>query len=261
MSKHKAITDRPIRVVLFFGPGLRPDTLEFISRLEAHHDIMFMGGYCRRRPGELRRRWKRRGPLLIPIAVVLGLRRLWRTVSGQSRRLRATTRAVADRIHFAPDLHVRDVLRDVQQLGADLGLIYGAPILKPELFEIPALGTIGIHHGKAPEYRGVKTTFWAMYNAERTAGVTIQKINAGLDTGDIIEQGEVEIGSRSRATVWRELEMVGFDLYVKAILDLKNGVAVMTKQDRGGRVYRNPGVSDLLRFALKQCRRRRLSRP
>ena len=75
--------------------------------------------------------------------------------------------------------------------------VCGAPILKPELFEIPAFGTLGIHHGRLPEYRGKKTTFWAIYNGDSTAGVTIQRINAGLDTGEIVCTGEVPTAGKT----------------------------------------------------------------
>ena len=73
-------------------------------------------------------------------------------------------------------------------------IFYGGPILKPALFEIPTLGTLGIHHGKLPAYRGKKTTFWAMFNDEPSAGVTIQSVNAGLDTGRGVRAGEGRVG-------------------------------------------------------------------
>jgi len=57
-----------------------------------------------------------------------------------------------------PDVHAQAVLERVRAAAPDLGVIYGAPILKPELFGIPPLGTLGIHHGRVPQYRGKKTT-------------------------------------------------------------------------------------------------------
>jgi methionyl-tRNA formyltransferase len=121
---------------------------------------------------------------------------------------------------------------------------------------MPALGTLGIHHGKAPQYRGNKTTFWAMYNSEKTAGVIIQKINAGLDTGLIIKEGEVVIGRRSQRRVWKELEALGLDIYIQAILDVKNGTAVYRPQlGPKGKLYKNPKFRDLLNFQARQLKR------
>jgi methionyl-tRNA formyltransferase len=93
-----------------------------------------------------------------------------------------------------------------------------------------ALGTLGIHHGKVPEYRGNKTTFWAMYNGEPVAGVTIQKVNKGLDTGSIVKTGQVNAYRRGYPSVVRELEALGLDLYIQAILDVKHGVAEFKPQ-------------------------------
>jgi methionyl-tRNA formyltransferase len=136
--------------------------------------------------------WKRRGFLALPLAIS----RFGKTIGSFLRRPIAEARLgrklaeMFNRIHFVPDIHSVNVLQHVRSLDPDLGLIYGSPILKPALFETPHLGTLGIHHGKAPEYRGKKTTFWEIYNGEKTVAVTIQKVNAGLDTGDILKQGQ-----------------------------------------------------------------------
>jgi methionyl-tRNA formyltransferase len=162
-----------------------------------------------------------------------------------------------ERIRIVPNIHAAEVLALVRALQPDLGLIYGSPILKPDLFEIPRCGTLGIHHGKVPEYRGKKTTFWAMYNGEPTAGVTIQKVNAGLDTGQIVKQGEVTIGRRSLGRVWDELETLGLDLYLEAILDLKHGRMTLQQQTgQKGPLYRDPKPRDLLAFWCGQWVRR-----
>jgi methionyl-tRNA formyltransferase len=135
-------------------------------------------------------------------------------------------------------------------------LIYGSPILKPALFEIPTYGTLGIHHGQVPQYRGKKTTFWAIYHGEPAAGVTIQKINAGLDTGQIVNSGQVLIGRRSYGTVWGEVLALGLDLYVEAILQVRAGTAVYRPQaGPKGKLYRDPKPADIVRFWLRQLRR------
>jgi methionyl-tRNA formyltransferase len=140
-------------------------------------------------------------------------------------------------------------------LNPDLGLAYGSPILKPALFDIPRQGTLGIHHGKVPEYRGKKTAFWAMYNGESTAGVTIQKINVGLDRGDVVLEGEVPMGRRTLGAVWKDLEALGIELYFEAILAVKDGCATYRPQPPGaGRIYRDPKLRDLLVFWWRQGR-------
>ena len=172
--------------------------------------------------------------------------------------LRGSRAGIARRIQAVPDIHAESALEQVRALNPDLGLIYGGPILKPRLFQIPRLGTLGIHHGKMPQYRGKKTTFWAMYNGEETAGVTIQRINAGIDTGQIIRRGEVQIERKSVAKVTHELEELGFTLYVQAILDLKRGVArFVPESGPKGKLYKDPKLGDFVRFWWRQLRWRR----
>jgi methionyl-tRNA formyltransferase len=152
-------------------------------------------------------------------------------------------------LHFVPDIHSQAVLEHVRQLKPELGLIYGSPILRPALFEIPACGTLGIHHGKLPQYRGKKTTFWAMYHGEPEAWATIQRVNAGLDTGEIVREGAVPTGGRSYRAVWRDLEALGLNLYIEAILAVKAGTATYRAQSGPkGKLYHDPTIGDLWRF-------------
>jgi methionyl-tRNA formyltransferase len=197
------------------------------------------------------------------LAVPLFLAFLGRAAWAVLRHPRAITserrafQGLRDRVHMVPDIHAEAVLNRITGLHPDLGLVYGSPILKPHLFEIPRLGTLGIHHGKVPEYRGNKTTFWAMWAGESAAGVTIQKIEAGLDTGQIVKEGHVEIGRRSLRTVRRELEALGLDLYLEAIAEVRHGDAELRPQaGEKGTLYRNPKLGDLLRFHLGWLARR-----
>jgi folate-dependent phosphoribosylglycinamide formyltransferase PurN len=245
------------------GPELNPDAKEFLCRLEEHPEIEFLGAFCQAGSQSLwavfSDLWKRRGLLAFPLFILRLLDWMARLLLHSrletvlSRRLEN----ISSRIHFIPDIHAPQVLEQVRALGADLGLIYGSPILKPELFDIPALGTLGIHHGKVPEYRGNKTTFWAMYNGDPVVGVTIQKVNKGLDTGSIVKAGEVNASRRAYPSVVRDLEALGLDLYIQAILDVKHGAAEFKPQEGvKGKLYRNPKPTDFVKFWVRQWKRR-----
>ena len=258
--------DRPIRVILFGGgPVLEHGALRFVATLDAHPDVEFLGAVCQSH-GQgivsiLEDLWRRRGLLALPLFAARawgGLRR-WLLHPRREWRLRSDLRRLTGPIRYMEDIHAPEVLGLVRELGPDLGLIYGSPILKPELFEIPKHGTLGIHHGSLPKYRGRKTTFWEMYEGEEVAGVTIQRVNRGLDTGEIVQEGRVRIGSRSRSRVWRELEDLGLELYLRAILEVRNGTARYRPQEgpKGG-LYRDPPPSLILRLWWRQlCKRMR----
>jgi methionyl-tRNA formyltransferase len=254
----------PIRVVMFGGgPELTRDVQQFLYRLDTHPEIELLGAFCQSESqsweaifGDL---WERRGVLAFPLfisRVASEVKRYVIRFRGEIE-LRKAMERLSPRIHNVADIHSQDVLDRVSSLEPDLGLIYGSPILKPKLFEIPRLGTLGIHHGKVPEYRGNKTTFWAMYYGEPAAGVTIQKVNAGLDTGSIVKEGAVAIGNRSYREVWRDLEALGLNLYIQAILEVKNGSATFRAQSgEKGRLYKNPKPADFFKFWVKRTVRR-----
>ena len=88
-----------------------------------------------------------------------------------------------------------------------------------------------------------------MYNGDPVVGVTIQKVNKGLDTGSIVKTGEVKAYRRAYPAVVHELEALGLDLYIRAILEVKHGVAEYSPQTGvKGKLYRNPKPVDFLKF-------------
>ncbi len=256
--------DRPIRVVVFSsGPTLEQGVRQFILRLANHQEIALLGVICHSRGQSWREvvldLWRRRRFLALPLLVRNGALHALRYLSNP-RTERESRRKLAwllPLIRFVPDIHAEDVLEQVRSLSPDLGLVYGSPILKPTLYEIPTLGTLGIHHGQVPQYRGKKTMFWAMYHGEKTAGVTIQQVGSGLDTGAVVKQGHVTIGRRSQRAVWRDLEDLGLELYIQAILDVQRGLAESNPQNgQRGPLYRDPKMMDIIRFYRRRWRRR-----
>jgi folate-dependent phosphoribosylglycinamide formyltransferase PurN len=260
-----AALDRPIRIVYFAGPYLEPAALRFVAMLETHPEVELVLGLCHGEGTGLRHRlrnlWQRRGLLALPVLAIDALEALARFLRAPAEfiRLRRRARPALARFETVPDLHAPPLLARLRALAPDLGVIYGGPILRPELFEIPALGTLGIHHGCAPKYRGKKTTFWEVYNGERTAGVTIQRLGRGLDAGDIVRTAEVEIGRKGYSRVWREAQQLGCEAFLDAVLDVKRGQASFTPQDATvprGPLYRQPTPKDIFTLFLRRLRGR-----
>lgn len=246
----------PIRVVLFTGgPVLDWQVVSFLERLERDPDIELVGIFSQSPhtalPGVVRDLWARRRLLAIPLLLQLLFRWVCRVISSPRavRRRRELRSKLEFRTHFVKDIHDRAVIDQVSGLRPDLGLVYGGPIVKKELFEIPRHGTLGIHHGKVPEYRGKKTTFWAMYNGEKEVGVIIQQIGNRLDGGDIVMQSTIAIGRRTLPSVKRQLEKEGIDLYVRAIHAVSNGsMTRFAQQFDSTPLYKDPGAADIIRF-------------
>ena len=260
MIEKQTDLNHPIQVVLFGGgPVLERSVKQFICRIADHPEIDFLGGFVQSDAqtfqGVVRDLFQRRHLLALPLLVMQAGSTLGRYIVDPFNEMELNRKLakISDRIHFVSDIHAEEVIERVRSLEPELGLLYSSPILKPQLFEIPSYGTLGIHHGKVPEYRGKKTTFWAMYNGEKTVGVTIQKINPGLDTGDIVQAGEVPVIGRSLLTVWNELELLGFYLFVQSILEVKHNTATYRPQiGKKGKLYKDPKLGDILRFWWKQ---------
>jgi hypothetical protein len=245
-----------LRIAVFTGGAVLEDPcVEFIARIQARADLELAGVFCEAAAiglkGVARDLVRRRGWL----APVLLLQRALRSVTRSLLAPRRTTarrrmlRELEPIIHFVTDLHAPEVLARIEALQPDVGAVYGGPILRQALFEIPTSGTLGIHHGRLPEYRGKKTTFWAMHNGEEAVGVAIQRIGAGLDRGDVLRDAVLPIGRMPLPVVTRRLEQLGLDLYIAALLDVRHGKAQFRPQPAGGgALYRDPRPADIARF-------------
>jgi len=78
----------------------------------------------------------------------------------------------------------------------DLFVIGGySKILKQHIIDIPRLMCLNLHGGKLPEYRGSSPLNWALINGESTFTVSIIKVDAGVDTGDILHERTFDISN------------------------------------------------------------------
>ncbi|NGO71062.1 methionyl-tRNA formyltransferase [Streptomyces boncukensis] len=72
--------------------------------------------------------------------------------------------------------------------------------LPPEVFDLPAHGTLNVHDSLLPAYAGFSPLIWALINGEREVGVTAHRMNAELDAGDVLLQRAVPVGERDTVT-------------------------------------------------------------
>jgi folate-dependent phosphoribosylglycinamide formyltransferase PurN len=250
------VMDRPIRVVFFGGAFPEHGARRFVALLATHPEVELVGGVCQSAGFGLLARLadivRRRGvlaPIAIGAHVFEAVRPLLRDPPS-SREVRRAAALALRTMRTVPDIHAPDVLEYVRSLDPDLGLIYGSPILRQELFAIPRLGTLGIHHGTLPAYRGRKTTFWEVHNGEPSAGIVIQRISERLDAGEIVAQHDVPIDGRGYWSVSREVNEAGVELFLDTVLSVQRGTATLqpAPSSPGGPTYREPRARDWLRL-------------
>src|SRR5258708_34773059 len=77
-------------------------------------------------------------------------------------------------------------------------MAYGQ-IIPASLLQIPKLGWINLHASLLPKYRGAAPINWAIANGETQTGLTTMRIAAGMDTGDMLLQQEIDIAPEETA--------------------------------------------------------------
>ena len=123
-----------------------------------------------------------------------------------------------------------------QQLAAlnpDAILVVGYGRIIPQwMLDLPPLGNINLHASLLPKYRGAAPIQWAIARGETVTGVTTMRLNAGLDTGDILLQRELPIEAGDTAeTISPRLAAIGADLTVETLRGLQSGSIHPRPQD------------------------------
>ena len=90
------------------------------------------------------------------------------------------------------------------------------------MIDLPPLGNVNLHASILPKYRGAAPIQWAIACGETVTGITIMRIDAGLDTGDILQQREVAIDPEDTSeTLAPKLATVGAELMVETLPELR----------------------------------------
>jgi len=200
-----------------------------------------------------RRNVKKHGLLFVPYRATLlagsVIRRLFVRASTQ---VTPAPGAVEVEEHVTPNIHAPATLAFVGSWGADLGVSLGAPILRPELFTLPRRGTINMHLGKVPEFRGAPPGFWELHVGATSVGATVHWVDEGLDTGPLLATGEASIYPHDTLErVQRRVAELGVRVLRNALSALARGADPRFPQPQGGRTFRQPTLVQQRRLGLR----------
>src|ERR1700730_14975104 len=105
-------------------------------------------------------------------------------------------------------------------------------MIPPWMLDLPPLGNINLHASLLPKYRGAAPIQWAIARGESLTGVTTMKIDAGLDTGDVLLQRELPIRADDTSEMLApRLASIGADLLVETLHGLQSGSVHPRPQD------------------------------
>ena len=126
-----------------------------------------------------------------------------------------------------------DAMEELRKFKADIFVVAAfGQILTKEILDMPRYGCVNIHASLLPKYRGAAPIQQAILDGEAETGVTIQQMNEGIDTGDILSTVIVPIDKKETAeTLFVKLEEAGAQLIVDTLVKIEKGEIVPVPQD------------------------------
>ena len=126
-----------------------------------------------------------------------------------------------------------EIVEQLRVLNPDAMVIVGyGQIIPQSIIDIPPRGIINVHASLLPKYRGAAPIQWAVANGETRTGVTTMRIDAGLDTGDMLLKWETDIGREETALeLSPRLAQNGAALLVETLKGLTDGTITPQPQD------------------------------
>lgn len=137
------------------------------------------------------------------------------------------------------DPNQADFIKQLKDLKPDLFVLAGyGKILKREVLQVPRVMGLNLHGGKLPQYRGSSPMNWALINGERSFNLSIIRVDAGVDTGDLAMERSFDIASH-----WtiKDLHTLANEEFPKMLIELlpqiQSGKLQLQKQTENNAAY------------------------
>jgi methionyl-tRNA formyltransferase len=156
----------------------------------------------------------------------------------------------------------------LSSLAPDAIIVVGYGRIIPQwMIDLPVLGNLNVHASLLPKYRGAAPIQWAIASGESVTGVTTMRIDAGLDTGDVLLQKEIPILADDTAeTLAPRLADLGAALMIETLYGLQAGTLTGRSQDHSKATLapvlkKEDGLIDFQRTAVEIWNRLRGFQP
>ncbi len=155
--------------------------------------------------------------------------------AGRGRQLKSSeVKIMAENLNLPilqpTNLKAPDFIEQLQSLDADLGVVIAFRMLPKSVWSAPKLGTINLHASILPNYRGAAPIQHAIIQGETKTGVSTFFLKHEIDTGDLIDQKEVNMDAfETGGTLHDKLMVVGSELMIQSLKKIeKQGNSVET---------------------------------
>jgi methionyl-tRNA formyltransferase len=172
-------------------------------------------------------------------------------LAGRRHSVKGLARSNGIPVLTPEDVNSTEFLDALRALDPDLVISVSCPqIFGKELLELPRRGCINVHSALLPRYRGVMPTFWVLANGEHTTGVTVHRMTAGIDDGDLLVQRRVEIApDETLHSLMRRCKAVAAEAVLETVARLRSGsVRGLPNPSDEGSYFSFPTREDVLRF-------------
>jgi methionyl-tRNA formyltransferase len=139
-----------------------------------------------------------------------------------------------------------DVLEQLRSLQAELIVVAAfGQILPQSVLDLPKYGAVNIHASILPRHRGAAPIQWAILRGDSETGVTLMKMDEGLDTGDLIAVSRTTIQATDNSqTLHDRLAELGASLLISTLPDYVGGSITAKPQDDSLSTYARKIVKD-----------------
>lgn len=122
---------------------------------------------------------------------------------------------------------------ELESIGPDAIVVVAYGRIIPDwILKLPRFGNINLHGSLLPKYRGAAPIQWAVASGETETGVTTMRLDAGLDTGDVLLESRLAIGpDTTAAELYPQLANIGAKLVVETLDGLEHGTITPRPQD------------------------------
>ena len=160
---------------------------------------------------------------------------------------------------FQPEkIREKENVEYLKKTEADIYVVAAfGQIVSQDILDIPKYGCVNIHASLLPKYRGASPIQQSILDGESVTGVTIQQMNIGVDTGDILSQRKYVIAKEETGgSLFEKLSKMGAELITDTLDRLKKGEIVPVAQDESkatkcGKLKKDMGKIDWTEDATK----------
>lgn len=143
--------------------------------------------------------------------------------------------ALAHGLEVFQPVKIRDTenIEYLRSFQADIFIVAAfGQILPKSILDMPRFGCVNVHASLLPKYRGASPIQWAVINGDEISGVTTMRMDAGIDTGDMIAKRELRLAEdETGGSLFDKLAVLGAKLCVETMELIETGKATYTPQN------------------------------